>query len=158
MTGIQSALQHDQIMDSGQQERVLADSEGILHKSLNIEQPILKIFKAALVAKHATEVLKESRRERRKMGVATPTWTGRSGVAGAPVLPSNCHNSPYLPSPRFGQKSLAPISPVAGTESLSPKFGSGAVPGFGGEANSGQRAMSSQVLLAQLRKRKSPGE
>ncbi|CDH59745.1 dna repair and recombination protein rad26 [Lichtheimia corymbifera JMRC:FSU:9682] len=140
MTGIQSALQHDQIMDSGQQERVLADSE------------------AALVAKHATEVLKESRRERRKMGVATPTWTGRSGVAGAPVLPSNCHNSPYLPSPRFGQKSLAPISPVAGTESLSPKFGSGAVPGFGGEANSGQRAMSSQVLLAQLRKRKSPGE
>lgn len=32
MTGIQSALQHDQIMDSGQQERVLADNEGILEK------------------------------------------------------------------------------------------------------------------------------
>lgn len=130
----------------------------VLHKSLYVVKPILKDFKAALVAKHATEVLKESRRERRKMGVATPTWTGRSGVAGAPVLPSNCHGSPYLPSPRFGQRSLAATSTVERTESLSPKFGSGAVPGFGSEASGGSRALSSQVLLAQLRKRKSPSD
>ncbi|KAI9274508.1 SNF2 family N-terminal domain-containing protein [Phascolomyces articulosus] len=159
MTGIQSALQHDRIMESGAQDRVFVERE------------------AALVAQNAATALKESRRQRRSMGVNTPTWTGRSGIAGAPRLPSTSTNQgTSTPTPRFGQK----VTPRFGSinnannssnfmnlnsnnnnnnndpllresRSASPQFGSGTISGFKASAPT---PMSSSTLLAQMRERK----
>ncbi|KAI9497024.1 SNF2 family N-terminal domain-containing protein [Zychaea mexicana] len=140
MTGIQSALQHDRIMESGAQDRVLVERE------------------ASLVAQNAAAALKESRRQRRAMGVNTPTWTGRSGTAGAPRLPGDQGTS--TPPPRFGQKVLPRFgtssgnNPMRETRSASPQFGSGTVSGFKAGFGAGPPAMASSTLLAQMRERK----
>ncbi|KAG2223240.1 hypothetical protein INT45_006121, partial [Circinella minor] len=175
MTGIQSALQHDRIMESGAQDRVFVERE------------------AALVAKNAAAALKESRRQRRAMGVNTPTWTGRSGSAGAPRLPTSNQGTSSTPPPRFGQKRsvrfgspltqfepAVPASPHTSTtttpppsttitttthmgnnnisnillreaRSASPQFGSGTVSGFKAPSST---PLSSSSLLAQMRERK----
>ncbi|KAI8143975.1 SNF2 family N-terminal domain-containing protein [Fennellomyces sp. T-0311] len=135
MTGIQSALQHDRIMESGAQDRVLVERE------------------ASLIAQNAAAALKESRRQRRAMGVNTPTWTGRSGVAGAPRLSNEQGTS--TPPPRFGQKvkpRLAAVNNVREVRSASPQFGSGLVSGF--KEGLGRGGLSSSSLLAQMRERK----
>ncbi|KAI9031602.1 SNF2 family N-terminal domain-containing protein [Phycomyces nitens] len=61
MTGIQSALKHDQIMDSS-------------HDDVFVER------EATMIAEKAAEALKESRKRRRMTDIGTPTWTGRSGI------------------------------------------------------------------------------
>ncbi|KAG1458747.1 hypothetical protein G6F56_006323 [Rhizopus delemar] len=77
MTGIQSALQHDQIIESTSQEASIVEKE---------------------VAQRAAAALKESRRLRRVMDIGTPTWTGRSGTVGAPR-----HIQENPDRPRFGR-------------------------------------------------------
>ncbi|KAL0145871.1 DNA dependent ATPase [Mucor lusitanicus] len=131
MTGIQSALQHDQIMDSASHDAVFVERE------------------ATLIAERAAAALKESRRQRRQMDIGTPTWTGRSGAAGAPRFA--LQNRADTPPPRFGQSPTfsthsAPVSP-------SPKnaFGSGNVSGF--KATNGARP-SSTSLLARMKERR----
>ncbi|GAN09141.1 conserved hypothetical protein [Mucor ambiguus] len=131
MTGIQSALQHDQIMDSASHDTVFVERE------------------ATLIAERAAAALKESRRQRRQMDIGTPTWTGRSGAAGAPRFA--LQNRADTPPPRFGQSPTfstqsAPVSP-------SPKnaFGSGNVSGF--KAMNGARP-SSTSLLARMKERR----
>ncbi|KAI8970281.1 SNF2 family N-terminal domain-containing protein [Mycotypha africana] len=150
MAGIQSALQHDQIVDASSHDRVFVERE------------------ANMVAQNAVAALKESRRQRRQLDISTPTWTGRSGYAGAPrQLLEQCTATP---PPRFGRKppGVAPATPS--TSSPSPAssptaitnsaptspFGSGILSGFkplqqvGG---AGVRPPSS-LLLAKLRERK----
>ncbi|KAK4517380.1 uncharacterized protein ATC70_000715 [Mucor velutinosus] len=131
MTGIQSALQHDQIMDSASHDAVFVERE------------------ATLVAERAAAALKESRRQRRQMDIGTPTWTGRSGAAGAPRFALS--NRAATPPPKFGQSPAfsthsAPVSP-------SPKnaFGSGNVSGF--KAMNDARPSSSS-LLARMKERR----
>jgi len=95
--------------------------------------------------------LKESRRQRRQVDIGTPTWTGRSGAAGAPRFA--LQNRADTPSPpRFGQSPTfsshsAPVSP-------SPKnaFGSGNVSGF--KANAHGARPSSNSLLARMKERR----
>lgn len=118
MTGIQSALKHDQIMDSASHDAVFIERE------------------ATQVAERAAAALKESRRQLRKNDIGTPTWTGRSGAAGAPRQ--------FTPPPRFGQPRPSSSAPS------SPQFGSGHVSGF---KNGGAR-VSSSMLLARMRERK----
>ncbi|GAA5816119.1 hypothetical protein MFLAVUS_009642 [Mucor flavus] len=120
MTGIQSALQHDQIMESTSHDTVFIERE------------------ATIIAEKAAAALKESRRQRRLIDVGTPTWTGRSGTAGAP------RQQQFNP-PKFGNKKKV------GTENTGlPKFGSGSVSGFNDRTK-----VSSGTLLARMKARKS---
>ncbi|KAI9288967.1 SNF2 family N-terminal domain-containing protein [Umbelopsis sp. AD052] len=133
MTGIQSAIQHDQIVDGADQEKMIVDRE------------------ASRIADRAAEALKESRRRLNRVQIGTPTWTGRSGFGGAP-RPSS------TPPPRFGSK-VRPALSGQKTASLSPsgspRFGAGGVSGFKGiEASRKAPVASSSDLLAQMRERK----
>jgi DNA excision repair protein ERCC-6 len=128
MTGIQSALKHDQIMDSASHDAVLIERE------------------ATQIAERAAAALKESRRQFRKNDIGTPTWTGRSGAAGAPR--QFLENRAFTPLPRFGQKqrpfesNSTPASPS--------QFGSGKVSGI----QTGGAKLSSSTLLARMKERK----
>lgn len=64
-SGVQSALQHDQIMDSARPELLLVDRE------------------AERIAKAAVDALRQSRRETARNPIGTPTFTGRSGGLGS---------------------------------------------------------------------------
>ncbi|KAG1224825.1 hypothetical protein G6F35_003779 [Rhizopus arrhizus] len=131
MTGIQSALKHDQIIDSASHDAMIIEKE------------------ANLVAQRAAAALKESRRLRRAMDIGTPTWTGRSGSAGAPRYVFN--KKPE--TPRFGQSMEDGRGMPNGSSSSSPSspsFGAGVVSGFKG---SGTKP-SSKSLLAKIRERK----
>ncbi|KAI8073751.1 SNF2 family N-terminal domain-containing protein [Thamnidium elegans] len=120
MTGIQSALQHDQIMESTSHDTVFIERE------------------ATIIAERAAAALKESRRQRRLIDIGTPTWTGRSGTAGAPRQQFNPS------SPKFGNKKKV------GTDTIgSQPFGSGQVSGFNNRAK-----VSSSTLLAKMKARK----
>ncbi|KAI7894779.1 SNF2 family N-terminal domain-containing protein [Mucor mucedo] len=87
MTGIQSALQHDQIMDSAS------------HDSMFVER------EATIIAERAAAALKESRRQRRQQDIGVPTWTGRSGAVGAPRPSKNTYKA--SPVPKFGSGSVS---------------------------------------------------
>ncbi|CAM6103711.1 unnamed protein product [Calypogeia fissa] len=64
--GIHSAMDHDAIMAVSDKEKVLVDQE------------------AGRVAQRAADELRRSRMLRSSDNIAVPTWTGRSGEAGAP--------------------------------------------------------------------------
>ncbi|KAI9022541.1 SNF2 family N-terminal domain-containing protein [Hyaloraphidium curvatum] len=109
--GVHSALKHDAIMDADNPEVSIVDKE------------------AARIANRAIAALKKSRRNRGH-AVDTPTWTGRSGSAGAPGS-----------LPRFGKKSQ--------TGGLVVRPGN-ADPGSA--APPATQAPSSSALLANLRR------
>ncbi|KAL2919631.1 DNA repair protein rhp26 [Polyrhizophydium stewartii] len=93
-TGLHSALQHDAIMDASNPEAQIVERE------------------ASRVADAAIAALKRSRRKVRQGsgGVGQPTWTGRSGSAGAPV--------PKLASNPFGTRSGAGGNSAQGLSSV----------------------------------------
>ncbi|KAL5702314.1 Protein CHROMATIN REMODELING 8 [Ranunculus cassubicifolius] len=64
--GIHSAMNHDVIMDAHDEEKIKLEEQ------------------ASQVAKRAAEALRQSRILRSQDSISTPTWTGRSGTAGAP--------------------------------------------------------------------------
>lgn len=64
--GIHSAMDHDAILDINDEEKMKLDDE------------------ASLVAQRAADALRQSRMLRRQDSISIPTWTGRSGAAGAP--------------------------------------------------------------------------
>lgn len=64
--GIHSAMDHDVIMDAHDEEKMRLDEQ------------------ASQVAKRAAEALRQSRILRGQDSISVPTWTGRSGAAGAP--------------------------------------------------------------------------
>lgn len=83
-TGVHSALQHDAIIGAARPETIIVEKE------------------AKRIAAEAASALRESRKQIRKLKrVFVPTWTGRSGAAGAPSRP------------RFGKK-----PPIAGSSSV----------------------------------------
>ncbi|CAO3646467.1 unnamed protein product [Cunninghamella echinulata] len=61
MTGIQSALKHDHIMEASTKDAFFVERE------------------ATMIAEKAAAALKESRKRTRLNDIGTPTWTGRSG-------------------------------------------------------------------------------
>lgn len=81
--------------------------------------------------------MKESRRQRRQQDIGVPTWTGRSGAAGAPRFGKKINNAFPLPKG---------------------KFGSGNVSGFKGRNDVGATKLSSGTLLAKMRERRSMEE
>jgi DNA excision repair protein ERCC-6 len=83
MTGIQSAIQHDQIVDGADQEKMIVDREGDLcfMKGAFDLRFLIRISTASRIADRAAEALKESRRRLNRAQIGTPTWTGRSGKA-----------------------------------------------------------------------------
>ncbi|ORX56438.1 hypothetical protein DM01DRAFT_1020853 [Hesseltinella vesiculosa] len=128
MTGIHSALQHDRIMEADGHDTFFVERE------------------ASLIAQKAAEALKESRKRTRLNKIGTPTWTGRSGIAGAPL--------PDTPPPRFGQKANLGSIGLARSESapVSPnsnQFGKGNLSGFKGPA-----AVGSGSLLERMKQRR----
>lgn len=64
--GIHSAMNHDVIMDAHDDEKMRLDEQ------------------ASQVAKRAAEALRQSRMIRSQDSISVPTWTGKSGAAGAP--------------------------------------------------------------------------
>lgn len=96
-SGLQSAMNHDVILNSSSQE------EKHLVASL-----------AQKVADRAVAALKASRQKMKDQPVNAPTWTGRSGTSGAPsfVTGSSPQSSPppvaAQPKPKFGASSRKP--------------------------------------------------
>ncbi|KAL9227603.1 hypothetical protein vseg_003275 [Gypsophila vaccaria] len=64
--GIHSAVNHDAIMDAHDDDKIRLDEQ------------------ASQVAQRAAEALRQSRMLRSKESISIPTWTGKSGAAGAP--------------------------------------------------------------------------
>ncbi|KAL1816777.1 hypothetical protein ACET3Z_019351 [Daucus carota] len=64
--GIHSAVNHDLIMNANDEEKLKLEEQ------------------ASRVAQRAAEALRQSRVIRSRESIAVPTWTGRSGAAGAP--------------------------------------------------------------------------
>lgn len=64
--GIHSAVNHDAIMSANDDQKLRLEAE------------------ASQVAQRAAEALRQSRMLRSRDNIAVPTWTGRSGAAGAP--------------------------------------------------------------------------
>jgi len=62
--GVQSTLEHDAVINTSRPDTVIMEKE------------------AQRIAHQATQALKESRKETRKAKIGTPTWTGKSGLAG----------------------------------------------------------------------------
>lgn len=116
--GIHSAVNHDAIMNANDDDKVRMEEQ------------------ASRVARRAAEALRESRMLRSRESFAVPTWTGRSGAAGAPSSARR----------KFGS--------TANTQLLnSPKTseGSSSRPaGFAAGASTG-KALSSAELLARIR-------
>lgn len=79
---VHSTLQHDEIINSNQQEVSIVEKE------------------AARVAKEAADALKKSRIQARSNTVGTPTWTGKFGVAGrfGPKKSTNSRGGTKSPS------------------------------------------------------------
>ncbi|KAI8921822.1 P-loop containing nucleoside triphosphate hydrolase protein [Entophlyctis helioformis] len=135
-TGVHAALQHDAIMDASNPEAQIVERE------------------ATKVATDAIAALKRSRKRIRALrgGVDTPTWTGRSGSAGAP-------GSLAAHASASGASSSAASSPaVSGALGSAAGGQLGRLPlSIGSSAASGSLAsggpMSSSLLLANLRER-----
>ncbi|KAI9122096.1 hypothetical protein K1719_006785 [Acacia pycnantha] len=120
--GLHSAVNHDLIMNANDEEKMRLEEQ------------------ASQVAQRAAEALRQSRKLRSRDSITVPTWTGRSGTAGAPSsfrrkfgltvnsqLVSNCKESGELTGD--------------GTRKLN---------GSAARASSG-KALSSAELLAQIR-------
>ncbi|KAF9429167.1 hypothetical protein BGZ76_001718 [Entomortierella beljakovae] len=148
-SGVHSAVKHDEIMDSAKQENLIIERE------------------ATRVAERAMAALKESRKRRRRQDLDVPTWTGKSGSAGAPkaFLLQQQDSGPTSQAtsssskPRFGTTNIFNSS---ATSSVAPRFGKSETaenrmggrsqPGFGSVSSTG--VASSSSLLAGMLERK----
>lgn len=125
-------MDHDAILGIHESERVMIDHE------------------ASRVAERAALALQQSRRLRSADNVSVPTWTGRSGVAGAPATVRQ----------RFGSTANARLV-ASSSQGQTRSEESGNQPAIGISAGSSAgRAFTSADLLARVRERKldTPGE
>ncbi|XP_039133395.1 DNA excision repair protein CSB [Dioscorea cayenensis subsp. rotundata] len=113
--GIHSAMNHDAIMNANDNDKMRLEEE------------------AAKVAQRAAEALRESRMIRSRESFALPTWTGRSGAAGAPASVRK----------KFGSTVNSQL-----VRPLRPSTSSGFSAGF-----STNKALSSAELLAKIKGR-----
>ncbi|KAL4558658.1 hypothetical protein LXL04_036859 [Taraxacum kok-saghyz] len=116
--GIHSAVNHDVIMNANDSEKVRIDEH------------------ASQVAQRAAEALRQSRMLRSRESIAVPTWTGRSGTAGAP-----------------GRKFGSTVNSKLTTKTTKPEEASAS--GSGSSAFQvgalGGKALTSSELLAKIR-------
>ncbi|KAF9918624.1 hypothetical protein FBU30_000124 [Linnemannia zychae] len=146
-SGVHSALKHDEIMDSDKQESLIVERE------------------ATRVAERAMAALKESRKRRRRQDLDVPTWTGKSGTAGAPKQflmqqqQDNERGRSPGPKPRFGTVNTFNPNVTSGSlspnVSTTPRFGRASdrpVSGIGSSAPGGMPKSAS--LLAGMLERK----
>ncbi|MFS7975388.1 putative DNA helicase chromatin remodeling SNF2 family [Helianthus anomalus] len=117
--GIHSAVNHDLIMNANDEEKVRLDEQ------------------ASQIAHRAAEALRQSRMIRSRESISVPTWTGKSGTAGAP--------GPSV-TRKFGStvnsKLITRTRTDEGSSSNNKRFVAGA---------SGGKALSSSELLAKIR-------
>ncbi|XP_021768814.1 protein CHROMATIN REMODELING 8-like isoform X2 [Chenopodium quinoa] len=118
-TDMQSAINHDAIMDAHDEEKMRLEEQ------------------ASQVAQRAAEALRQSRMLRSRENIAVPTWTGKSGAAGAP---SSIRRT-------FGSTVNSQLVRNSKSEDEAPKTGTN---GFVAGAASG-KALSSSELLAKIR-------
>lgn len=124
--GKQSAMDHDAILGVHESEKAIIDHE------------------ANRVAERAALALQQSRRLRNAENVSVPTWTGRSGTAGAPAGVRQ----------RFGSTSNSRLIASTSTTSQS-QTRPGETRALGSSAGaSAGRAFTSADLLARMRERK----
>ncbi|KAG0309336.1 hypothetical protein BGZ98_003451 [Dissophora globulifera] len=159
-SGVHSALKHDEIMDSAKQENLIVERE------------------ATRVAERAMAALKESRKRRRRQDLDVPTWTGKSGTAGAPKTflmhqqdnerRQQSPSSSSSPKPRFGTANTFNPSVAAAATSRFGRAGGAGVAGgagttvsatkpqfgIGSSVGNGAAATSSSSLLAGMIERK----
>ncbi|KAI5066883.1 hypothetical protein GOP47_0017411 [Adiantum capillus-veneris] len=131
--GIHSALNHEAIESMNDLEKMRVDNE------------------SARVAQQAAAAVMQSRLQRRSDSIAVPTWTGRSGAAGAPVAVRR----------RFGSTTNSRLSSSTGwTEGsqIGSSSGSRIEPLVAGVAGcSTGAALSSSDILARIRGRVGSG-
>lgn len=134
-TGVHSTMDHDRIVGANDPENVIVD------------------YEANRVARRAAEALKQSRAARATADVAVPTWTGRSGAAGAPDGVRRRFGATV--NSRIVQQNRVSTSPEgsSGTRGLS--GGLGRPGGLGG---AGRGALSSSALLARVREGRQAAE
>ncbi|XP_077226568.1 chromatin remodeling 8 isoform X1 [Tasmannia lanceolata] len=120
--GIHSAMNHDAIVN-------LNDGE-----TMRLEE------QASQVAKRAVEALRESRMLRSRDNISVPTWTGRSGAAGAPSSVRRKFGS------TVNSQLLRTSKPSEGSNGSGPSKPNG----FAAGASMG-KALSSAELLARIR-------
>lgn len=117
--GIHSAVNHDLIMNAHDEEKVRLDEQ------------------ASQVAQRAAEALRQSRMIRSRESISVPTWTGKSGAAGAP-------GSTVVR--KFGSTMNSKLITKTRTEERSSNNQNNFVAGA-----SGGKALSSSELLAKIR-------
>ncbi|XP_068493116.1 protein CHROMATIN REMODELING 8 isoform X1 [Phaseolus vulgaris] len=120
--GIHSAMNHDLIMNAHDEEKMRLDEQ------------------ASQVARRAAEALRQSRILRSHDSVSVPTWTGRSGTAGAPSSVRRKFGSTMNPL-LVNKSKVSDELPSKGATKLN---------GFAAGASSG-KALSSVELLAKIR-------
>lgn len=117
--GIHSAMNHDAIMNAHDEEKMRLEEQ------------------ASQVAQRAAEALRQSRMLRSRDDISVPTWTGKSGTAGAPSSVRK----------KFGSTvSSQLIKPLEGSSSNK----TGEFNSFGAGASAG-KVLSSSELLARIR-------
>lgn len=116
---LQSAVNHDAIMDAHDEDKIRLEEE------------------ASRVAQRAAEALRQSRMLRSRESISVPTWTGKSGAAGAPSSVSR----------KFGSTVSSQLVSSSRSEHEVPRNG---INGFAAGAASG-KALSSAELLAKIR-------
>ncbi|KAL5561931.1 hypothetical protein UlMin_031678 [Ulmus minor] len=121
--GIHSAMNHDAIMNAHDEEKMRLEVE------------------ASRVAQRAAEALRQSRMLRSCDSVSVPTWTGKSGAAGAPSSARRKFGSAVNSNLIGGSKPSNEIS-SNGTSNLN---------GIAAGASAG-KALSSAELLARIRR------
>ncbi len=134
-TGVHAALDHDKIESAHDPSHRVAEKE------------------AAKIAKKAADALRQSRLQLQQAPVNQPTWTGKSGAAGAPRFGANV-NARLLSQASNGASGSGSGSNITNT---SAGFGSSAGPSRfgngGGRGNGGGGALRSSELLAKIRER-----
>ncbi|XP_047959154.1 protein CHROMATIN REMODELING 8 isoform X1 [Salvia hispanica] len=120
--GIHSAVNHDAIMNVNDEEKMKLEEE------------------ASKVAQRASEALRQSRMLRNRENITVPTWTGKSGAAGAPSSVRR----------KFGSTVNSHLVTLRQSEVVS-NNGASKLNRFAAGASSGE-ALSSGELLARLKR------
>ena len=115
-------MNHDMIMNAHDEEKMRLQEE------------------ASKVAQRAAEALRQSRMLRSHDSISVPTWTGRSGTAGAPSSVRQ----------KFGSTVNTQLVNDSKASDESPSNGTNKFSGFAAGATSG-KALSSAELLARIR-------
>jgi len=116
---LQSAVNHDAIMNAHDEDKMRLEEQ------------------ASQIAQRAAEALRQSRMLRGKESIAIPTWTGKSGAAGAPSSVRR----------KFGSTVSSHLASASRSEDETQKSGTN---GFAAGASAG-KALSSAELLARIR-------